>query len=104
MPWATTTAPPTAATVLLRRRAESGMSGSFLGVGLDGGQHRLDGDAPAGDQLAPGVAYRRTERRGPQVFPYEHGSRAARLDCFGEVGDVLLAEHHRQVFFVPAQL
>src|SRR6478735_3292503 len=40
IPCATTTAPPTAATVLLLRLAASGMSGSFLFVGLHGGDDR----------------------------------------------------------------
>src|SRR4051794_993228 len=104
MPCATTTAPPTAAMVLRRRRAASGMSVSFLGVGLDGGDHSLDRDASAGGQVATGVPYRCAEWRSPRVLPHEYGRRAAGLDGLCEVGDVLFAEQHRQFGFVAAQV
>ena len=68
-PWTTTAVVPTTAAVRAtgapttpRRAARAGrrgMSGSFFGkfgFGLERGDEGLDGDAPAGDELAAGAA------------------------------------------------
>src|SRR4051794_8843009 len=105
MPWATTTAPPTAATVRRLRRAASGMSDPFLGrVVLDGGEHGLHRDAAAGNELSAGVPYGSPERSGPQVLPDEHRGRRARRHRHSEVRHVLLGQDGHQVSLEGAQV
>src|SRR4051794_12799931 len=108
MPCATTTAPPTAATVLLLRLAAMGMSVSFLlglcCVCLDRRDDGLDRDASTGRQLAAGTTDGGAERRGPEVLPDQYGGGAAGLDGLDQVDDVLLAQQHRELTLEGAQL
>ena len=48
----------------------------------------MDGDAPSGDELAPGAAGGGRKRSGPAVLPDQHAGHSPRLHRRGEVGHV----------------
>src|SRR6478735_10426207 len=75
------------------------------GVGrLDSGQHGLDGNAAAGDQLPAALANRPGEGRGPDVLVDEDARRAARSARGARLVQVVLVEQSRRGPFEDRQV
>src|SRR4051812_13396020 len=64
--------------------------------GLERGDDGLDGQAPAGDQLAAGLAECDGDRRRPAVLPDEDGGRGAGLEGRGSLLEVVVTEEARR--------
>src|SRR4051794_28391136 len=82
------------------RAALRGMSVSFACscfIRFDGGDDRLNGNAPVGDQLAARTARGRCKRRRPQVLPDEHARSAAGLHRIGKMNDVVRGQELGQL-------
>src|SRR3954447_11741710 len=88
------TGAPTTPTRPIRpgRRGTSDSLGLELGVGFDGGDDGLDGDADVGDQLAARMAGGGRERRRPGVLVDQHAGDAPGIHRRREAVDVLLGE------------
>src|SRR5262245_36263592 len=86
------------------RRAASGMSVSFCFVGLEVRDERLDRDASARDELPPGSAHRRGERRSPTVLEYEQPSSAAGFERGRDLLDIFGAQHFGDLGLEPTQV
>src|SRR5437868_9456224 len=99
----TTAALATGARMTPTRPMRAGLSGMSVScvlgsrIGLDGGDDRLDGDSPVGDQLTAGAPGCRGEWRGPQVLVDEDSGNAARIHGRGEVSDVIRGEKFGEV-------
>ena len=81
----------------MRVAVASQTSLGFGGLGLDGGGDRLDGNAAAGDELAPGTSGGRAERRRPGVLPDDDTGNRAGLHGSREMGHVLLGQDLRHL-------